>query len=476
MNPEFRRNLWLELSLPRLLLTPILLGLAFATIGWGWSSQSQALVARISWWAFWGFVLVWGGRRAAASITDELSDGTWHGQRMSSLGAWPMTWGKLIGATAFAWYGALLCLGVHMATWRLDIYAACPSGPDGSPAADCRALFSRFWGQPLLMIVVGLGAQAAALGIAIARHVQNPLATRLSMVPGQILWVLLLGVAWNLLVAGPAHLGDAAAELLSGVRRAGAPPFEWFGWRLPQFAAAGAVLVALCGLAAFAADRLMRVALQHLLLPWGCFMVAAVLTLYLAGLRDPLAIQLPMFDPSAVWGSGLLLFALGVFYVALLMERKDAVQLARLVAAPRYAGWRRTLELAPGWLGALLVVLCLSTAIVVRASGEQLPLALMLVAGWLCFVVRDIAIVHWWSLGASPMRADLSALITLLVLYALLPALVLVAGAHELMGMFMPQPGSGPLIAVGVPLLEAAAAIVLASRRWRASRPAVSSA
>jgi hypothetical protein len=150
------------------------------------------------------------------------------------------------------------------------------------------------------------------------------------------------------------------------------------------------------------------------------------------------------------------------------------VQLARLVGAVRHAGWRRSLELAPGWLGALLVVVCVSTVIVVCAPEGQVPLALMLVAGWLCFILRDIAIVHWWHLGASPMRADLSALITLLVLYGLLPALVFVTGVHGLLGLFAPQPLSGPLMAIGVPLLEAAAAVVIAARRWRALRPAVS--
>jgi pimeloyl-ACP methyl ester carboxylesterase len=52
--------------------------------------------------------ILWGTRLAANSILDEMADKTWDWQRLSILSPWTMTWGKLFGATAFAWYGGLV--------------------------------------------------------------------------------------------------------------------------------------------------------------------------------------------------------------------------------------------------------------------------------------------------------------------------------------------------------------------------------
>src|SRR5262249_52148356 len=42
----------------------------------------------------------------------EIRDRTWGGQRLSSLGAGVMTWGKLFGSTVYNWFGGLICLAV----------------------------------------------------------------------------------------------------------------------------------------------------------------------------------------------------------------------------------------------------------------------------------------------------------------------------------------------------------------------------
>ena len=109
-NPEFRRNLWLELSLHRLVVTPIVLGVIFtiaylgtATIGAHPGDdrpfESLTNVAR---WTYFAIVFLLGGRLACASVIRECRDRTWDGQRMSALGPWAMTWAKLFGSTAFA--------------------------------------------------------------------------------------------------------------------------------------------------------------------------------------------------------------------------------------------------------------------------------------------------------------------------------------------------------------------------------------
>ena len=105
MNPELRRNLWLQFSLTRLLLAPVAIG-ALLTLTWVVSDRSLAAVAEVARAIYYLLVILWGTRRAADLVADEIAGGTWDGQRMSALGAWQMSWGKLLGGTSYVWYAA----------------------------------------------------------------------------------------------------------------------------------------------------------------------------------------------------------------------------------------------------------------------------------------------------------------------------------------------------------------------------------
>ena len=101
LNPEFRRNLWLELSPHRLIAMPmILLAIFFLSASIGESGNWWG-VPRASLLAYYVIVFFWGTRRAVASLADEVRGRTWDGQRMSALGTWAMTWGKLFGGTIY---------------------------------------------------------------------------------------------------------------------------------------------------------------------------------------------------------------------------------------------------------------------------------------------------------------------------------------------------------------------------------------
>ena len=53
--------------------------------------------------------------RRASAIIGEIRERTWDGQRLSSLGAGTMMWGKLFGSTIFNWFGGAICLAVIVA-------------------------------------------------------------------------------------------------------------------------------------------------------------------------------------------------------------------------------------------------------------------------------------------------------------------------------------------------------------------------
>ncbi|HEY5720670.1 MAG TPA: hypothetical protein VIW02_09840, partial [Gammaproteobacteria bacterium] len=112
LNPELRRNLWLELGPQRLLLMPLVLGLLFALAyaladGVDAGRYAVAVTAAIA----YGLVCVlWGMHLAGEAVLGEVAARTWDWQRMSSVAPWSMTWGKLLGSTLYPWYAALFCL------------------------------------------------------------------------------------------------------------------------------------------------------------------------------------------------------------------------------------------------------------------------------------------------------------------------------------------------------------------------------
>lgn len=493
MNPELRRNLWLEISLPRLLLTPLLLGAGFVAIGWNADPAAMARVASFAWYGFWAFALLWGGRRAAASIADELAEGTWHGQRMSSLGAWPMMIGKLLGATAFAWYAALISLAIHLATWRIEAATGCVLRDGVTADAGCLSTVSRADSQPLAMIAVALLGQALAMAIMAARHVQQPLNTRLGIVVAQLAallpiffflqsaaWIPLSGNLWQML-QGIDGVALAGLQEMSLARRqtvlAAATSVEWFGhqWRSATLVW---VLIGIgTGGALLAAYRTMRMALQYRSLPWAYVLVLSALVVFAAGFSKPLDVSVGTAFRLQGGGALTLLMLIGV-YPALLLTRRDAVAVAQVVRPLARGQWRAAARSMPNWPVVVIAALLfagVSMALSYWGAAEfaMRPPTLLALFG---FVLRDIAIFYWWSLGRQPGRPDLSAFLTLLVLYGLLPFVSRQTGLSQILPFLLPAGSAHPLLAPTAAFAEAALVWFLVYRRWRALRPAVSPA
>ena len=77
--------------------------------------RGYAALATVAGFACLVLLTAWGSKMAADGIGDEARNRTWDAQRLTSIGPWQMTCGKLAGATAFAWYGGGLCLLVFIA-------------------------------------------------------------------------------------------------------------------------------------------------------------------------------------------------------------------------------------------------------------------------------------------------------------------------------------------------------------------------
>src|SRR5262245_22938309 len=118
MNPELRRNLWLEFSTHRVIAVPVVIALGILLIKASGGKDTLETIAGFAGMGYAAMVLLWGTQLAGMSVIEEAQSRTWDAQRMSAIGPWAMTWGKLVGAPSFTWYGGCILLALFVLTGR----------------------------------------------------------------------------------------------------------------------------------------------------------------------------------------------------------------------------------------------------------------------------------------------------------------------------------------------------------------------
>jgi len=425
MNPEFRRNLWLELSPRRLMtMTAVLLLIFFAAVATG----SEVAPASVAVFLYYFIVVLWGTRNAATAVVGEIRDRTWDFQRLSSLGAGQMTWGKLFGATVFNWYGGALCLAVIVAD-RLA---------HQGPLAALLAL--------AYFLIIGVIAQSASLLASLVAALRRQTHTRLEVFVYQAVGLLAASVAYNVWeIADPA--GALAAQ------RKAADVVSWWGLALDARAFLLLSLAAFAGWLLIGCYRAMRLELkmQNGPLVWLGFLL--FMGLYVAGFDA----WFPRVAVNGVMGPIALRLALAaatyaiITYAMVLLEPKDRVLYRRMgsqLAKGEFLGIARSLQ---GWMMSCKATYIVTIALIVWLVHDHHLQGAMLVAAALAFLSRDVAIFVLLQTLPGQRRGDFAALVTLLVLYVLAPAIAHGLGLDRALAIFYPQESEplwlGPAIA-----------------------------
>lgn len=438
MNPELRRHVWLEMTPHRLVAAPAILLLVFALFAaggdeGGWRERLYGPAVTLT----FVILFLWGTHQAAESVTEEVREHTWDLQRLSALGPWDMTVGKLLGAPLFAWYAGGLCLAT-MAVATTGLSLPVPLG----------------W--MLLATVAGallVHAAVIAASLQAVRHqarASRRFATLLLLVPVFLLmWV------------GP---------FLDG--REGARGVTWFGMRSGRAAFVALSVVAFAGWAVLGAYRSFCRELQVRTRPWAWPAFALFAAAWATG-----------FAPADV-GFGRAFVGLGLLatlaatYFALLTEPADAMQLRRMAAAFSRGDSRRVLEELPLWSSTLALAYGFALVAPAAFSGvsrwldatdwyavgefvRHAPLALAFAA------LRDAAVFVYFASAPRPRRAAGAAMLYLALLWWVVPGLLAVAGLSGLASVVNPFLSWSGLTAAVVMAVQAALASGLAVARWR---------
>ncbi|HJV36789.1 hypothetical protein [Geomonas sp.] len=431
-NPEFRKNLWLEMTPYRLVGMPLvilsILYLAYLTGG----SRLAHDVASAAITFYFLITVVWGTKQASETIVNEIREHTWDGQRMSSLTPWQLVWGKLFGSTAYTWYGSAMLLAAY---WM--------AGPDPDPVASLETV--------VVLVLTGIFAHAVTmLGSLLSIQKER------KFVRSQSTGILLLGIM-------------TASILLASYFGKGGGTLTWFGagWQLRDFMLVSVTAITLWAL--LGVYQLMRRELQMVNSPaaWLAFLI--FLMVYCGGLVA--GQKVPANDPfQGVNRPVLVAFYLAVAasYLMAFIERKDLLTLQRVVRLAEGREWLKLLQRAPRWLLTfpLGLLMALGVAATAGAGFKGGPDVAAFVAAVIFFQARDLGILLFCNLAHANKRADLLAVLYLFLLYGIIPGILQAMHQGELTVLFWPRPDRSPFLLI-VPLLEMLAVFYLLSARWK---------
>ena len=395
MNPEFRRNLWLEL-------TPARLGVAFLAVvsvlalagvrdsGLRALSSTAEIIFAVA-------IFLWGGRLAADSVLQEITDRTWDNQRMSALGPWAMSWGKLFGAPICAWAASIPALAVMV--W-IDGVA-----------------------QAAIYVLLGVLCHAIALALSLQSIRKGRQHGRVKTLFFQLVAILVvLPFAYSLI-----WLDDWLTQTV-----------YWFYLPLTVqfFALVSALLFS--GWAVLAVYRQMRLELQKPTAPTAWLVFLLFLILYQSGLiyggtyaadhilREFSDFRLGGTPPlsGSIFAAGFLLSLM--VYLAIFTEAKSMIGLRQAWDAMRAGDWRRVWLHMPRWavtlkltaIAVVLIVLLVELPATAKASDAEFD---RLVIAYFLFLLRNVGIVLLCNFMARSGRGDLAAVVVLIVLSVIAP-------------------------------------------------------
>jgi hypothetical protein len=434
LNPEFQRNLWLEVTLHRLIGMPLVLAMVFLLVGL--SAEKDLHLATAALWTCHLFAFGWGTYLAGETVTSEVKHRTWDLQRLTSISPWSMTWGKLLGSTIYPWYGALICLGVHFAAGGETTLTRLATLLIAAVISQTVALLAS-----LLTITRGKGLDRSA---AVAHLAIGNLAAA----PFWLSFDRIATIKWF------GHAFDPAAFMLGSA-------ILWGAWAL------------------IGCYRTMATELQVASGPtaWIGFVLTA--WLYVIGLAyDPV-------NAGEQWhirwmiGFGLTLV---LTYLTLFNDRKEPASFRRMLVAAGKRQWSRVAVDVPLWLPTVIMAGIFAAGLAwlfvtapfdpASRLGKDKDIAgglkgVVWLAGIYLFMLRDIAITLFFNIGSKRVRADLTALLYLAILYTLIPGLLWTLDLKPATYLFLPWIPERPGLSLVSGAVQTVVAVAFVRWRWR---------
>jgi hypothetical protein len=445
MNPEFQRNLWLEISPARLVLMPAVLSLiGLLVVVLNPDDPQRSLFVAFS-VLFVALTAGWGSLLVVSSIQDEVLERTWDQQRLSALGPWEMAWGKLLGSAVYAWYGGAWC--------ALVAVVAALSGP-------------AFWSRCAWLLVGALAVVALHAWLMASRlHTLDIRSEKAGGMAGRLMGLFLMLQTLPLIFMVLRDPTSAERDV-SGT---------WWGLGWPFHLQSLVVAALALALGLLALWRSMAKQLMVRAVPWAWVLGILGVGWVLAGFVSSPGVGASLW---MVWAGTALVATYGALFTEPGTRLVWQAVLFHWVNSPA----RRLWQALPLWpLSWGLAAVCVLMYALLEGSGSAAhgyPAASVMLLG-LLHVLRDCGIYHFFAFRRTGRKPAGMTLLTLFVLGVVLPGVVVNAvpelalwleplfGLKDL-AMGARTPGAATWMAMVLHLLVVGGLVVW---RWHAQAP-----
>ncbi len=440
-NAELRKNIWLDFSTHRMILTPIIIGLI---VYLSHLAGTTSFAATVAYYLACFFIFLWGTKNASEAVIEEVNQNTWDFQRQSPITPIEMSIGKLLGSTLFAWYGAFVCLALYLG---LSLQTSSPN----ASFSDLYANIFQHTNIPLRLFVLicgGLLTQTIALLLSLqiipsSRHNKNIKSFR------YFLLALIIGglLTFNIFIFINLNINTV----------------NWHNIEinLLYFALSSLTLFLAWGLIGL--YRSFAKELQYPNTPWAWLVFNVFCLVYFSGLAT-----LQKFDVSAlshfnkveslqsIYTSAptyfALLIALILTYVASIIDNLSILQYKKLWAGLKQNRPIEALASLPMWVISFAFVLimgfvCLTKPLPTSELMPNFSSAILIITTCL-FALRDICLLHYFNFKQSS-RILSTFVLYLFMLYIIIPSVLSLMHIYSALPAFIPSYGQNTLLALG---------------------------
>jgi hypothetical protein len=443
-SPELARNIWLEISIQRLIFAPMFIA-AMVIIIVQSGSVSPSLVpngpeglphiglAMLGLGIFGLITLLWGSTAISNSVSDEGKENTWDFQRISSITPLQMLIGKLFGSTIYLWYIGLIGIAIYIFVIFSVKAEDCVYQLSGANLRQCEALL----GTPFTNLALLITFTLFFHGMMLLSSIRNKEKKR-SRIGFLFISLFLSASIFPALMATYVSLKNIT-------------------WYNTAFNGTDFILVTLQILTAWmliACFRAFREEFQYKNYPWVWTSFIIFINIFFVGFTFKSSNS--FIDQENQIFLALFITILLTYY-SLFEEKKDFINYKKWCRDVRTKNFKHAWLNTPRWFISVAFCLISSIAILLVQDFEhgEMPKTLIALAAAILFIIRDVIIVHYCHANFESTHKNFIAILYLSILYVILPLLVSVfSSTNENLHFFFQMPGkiesSTPLISAAV--------------------------
>jgi len=365
-------------------------------------------------YAYLFVVFIWGNYAISNAAGNDVGINTWDFQKMSSIGPWELTIGKLFGSTSFTWYTS---------AFLLTLLAYCYSYTEDNLLE--RSIFTTFSTptKPIIYLIL-----AGAIGHAISFLATS---TNTKRKKNSISAGFILGCA--------ASYG--VLRLIINTNNGVDATINWHFWEINQNTFITLSLLYFVFWTIIAIQRNMRDELQFKNTPFVLLMFIIGICLYITGYADLIMQQSKNMkiaiysNNSAPYNEDMFIVKLTISFLILafstyILAFKDANNLSkykRWIYAFKYKEWKRFLKNTPAWVGcaALLLLVYFTLMSKLSLTEKEIIQNFAFTTAILLFIARDGLIYHSILIGKIERHKAFTVGLYILMIYTLIPLTLL---------------------------------------------------